>query len=129
MIGGIIHAWRSQSWPMHMFEIIKNDINITKTTDDNINYNYMSRMLYFTKGSGKQVGRNWCRCDQCTYAGNPYCKQYQKPIPENTDQRLIIGTRCVENILSELDLPNEFYFNKFIIYISKCIINNSNPTT
>lgn len=55
------------------------------------------------------LGRNWCRCDQCTYAGQ-WCGQHQDP-PDNTDNRLISGLWWVENILPELDEPGEFYFN------------------
>lgn len=55
------------------------------------------------------VGRNWCRCDQCTYAGG-FCGQHRDP-PDNSDTRLIGGYWFVENLLAELDQPGEFYFN------------------
>lgn len=45
--------------------------------------------------------RNWCRCDQCSYAA-PWCGQHQNP-PDNSDDRLISGTWMVENIFLELD--------------------------
>ena len=48
--GGIVHGWHSQTWAMHMFEVEQ----------------YEDGVLKFTHGSGKQGGRNWCRCDQCT---------------------------------------------------------------
>ena len=92
--GAILHAWHSQSWSMHMFEI-----------------NHQEQgQFQFTKGGGRQGGRNWCRCDQCTYAGS-WCGQHQTP-PNDTDSRLISGTWIVENILDELDQPGEFYFDK-----------------
>ena len=90
---GIVHAWHSQSWSLHMFEIASNQ----------------QGQLTFKKGGGKQGGRNWCRCDQCDYAG-PWCGQHQTP-PIN-DTRLISGTWMVENVFSELDNPNEFYLDR-----------------
>lgn len=94
LIGGIIFAWHSQSWAMHMFEIT----NQSSSGD-----------LIFAKGGGRQGGRNWCRCDQCTYAG-PWCGQNQDPPVE--DKRMISGTWMVENVLGELDMPGEFYFDR-----------------
>lgn len=55
------------------------------------------------------LGRNWCRCDQCTYAG-AWCGQHQDP-PDNSDTRLISRQWWVENILPELDQPGEFWYN------------------
>jgi hypothetical protein len=92
-VGGIIHAWHSQSWAMHMFEIEQHDANAS---------------LYFTPGSGSQGARNWCRCDQCGYAAH-WCGQYQDP-PWN-DTRLISGTWMLENVLPELDFPGEYYWD------------------
>jgi hypothetical protein len=94
MKGGIIHAWHSQSWAMHMFEITSQDDQ---------------GKLLFAKGGGRQGGRNWCRCDQCTYAAH-WCGQHQSPPWEDT--RLIGGTWMVENIFDELDSPGEFYFDR-----------------
>lgn len=90
-VGGIVHAWHSQSWAMHMFLIKSSSPGSFK----------------FSKG-GFQGGRNWCRCDQCTYAAH-WCGQHQDP-PYN-DTRLISGTWLVENILTELDQPGEFFFD------------------
>lgn len=93
-VGGYIYAWHSQSWSMHMFEIEA----------------ATSGILQFAKGGGRQGGRNWCRCDQCTYAG-PWCGQHQEPTPDDLDDRLISGTWLIENVLDELDMPGEFYFD------------------
>lgn len=92
-VGGYIYAWHSQSWSMHMFEIAST----------------RPGQLRFEAGGGRQGGRNWCRCDQCTYAGS-FCGQHQDP-PDSTDHRLISGTWLVENVLQELDDPGEFYFD------------------
>ena len=91
--GGIIHAWHSQSWAMHMFKINSSQLG----------------QLFFDEGGGRQGGRNWCRCDQCSYAA-PWCGQRQSP-KNNSDTRLISGTWAIENILWELDMPGEFYFD------------------
>jgi hypothetical protein len=91
--GGIIHAWHSQSWAMHMFEITNQSA---------------PGELTFAKGGGRQGGRNWCRCDQCTYAAQ-WCGQHQRP-PWN-DTRMISGSWMIENLLDELDTPGEFYFD------------------
>lgn len=90
--GAYIYAWHSQSWSMHMFEIESSD----------------EGTMSFVPGGGRQGGRNWCRCDQCTYAG-PGCGQHRDPPVD--DSRLISGTWLVENILDELDQPGEFYFD------------------
>jgi len=82
----VIHAWHSQSWFTNMFEV-KRHTNST---------------LFFGRG-GSQGGRSWCRCDQCSYAAKDWCKN-------NTDPKaLISGTFYVENVLEELDSPQEFY--------------------
>jgi len=94
--GGIIHAWHSQSWAMHMFEITSHSqVNATMT---------------FAPGGGKQGGRNWCRCDQCTYAGG-WCGQHESP-PRDDDTRLISGNWMIENVKYFLDQPGEYYFDK-----------------
>lgn len=46
LTGGIIHAWHSQSWAMHMFRV-----------SDHSNTGEVT----FEKGGGRQGGRNWCR--------------------------------------------------------------------
>jgi Right handed beta helix region len=93
-VGGIIHAWHSQSWAMHMFEIQSSKPGV----------------FIFNDGGGRQGGRNWCRCDQCSYAA-PWCGQRQNP-PNHSDNRLISGTWYVENVLAELDIPGEFFFDR-----------------
>jgi hypothetical protein len=87
-----VFAWHSQSWSMHMFEIELSQ----------------EGAISFVTGKGRQGGRNWCRCDQCTYAG-PGCGQNQHPPVE--DSRLISGMWLVENLLDEVDQPGEFYFD------------------
>jgi hypothetical protein len=72
--GAVVHAWHSQSWAMHMFEVDSHD---SKTHAFNFS------------GGGQQGGRNWCRCDQCGYAGK-WCRQHSVP-PDNSDTRLIGG--------------------------------------
>ena len=112
-VGGIIHAWHSQSWSMHMFEIEQHNVDSSSPSpldssssglDDDSN-----EWFQFRKGGGRQGGRNWCRCDQCTYAGG-WCGQHDNP-PNNNDTRLISGTFYVEQILAELDTPGEYYFD------------------
>jgi len=87
--GGVVFAWHSQTWAMHMFQIKESGKNGTGflSSDD------MTNEFYFEKGGGKQggtqlvsshhvcrlwvsgsfaqafssllcTGRNWCRCDQ-----------------------------------------------------------------
>ena len=92
LVGGVIHCWHSQSWAMHMFEISQHTQGEFK----------------FVPGGGRQGARNWCRCDQCTYAAH-WCGQYLNPPVD--DKRLIGGTWLIENVLSELDMPGEFFFN------------------
>ena len=93
--GAIVHAWHSQSWAMHMFEVNTFDAAATS--------------LSFSRG-GWQGGRNWCRCDQCTYAGK-FCTQHAVPPPKKVDTRLIGGDFIIENLLEELDSEGEFFFN------------------
>ena len=92
LTGAIVHAWHSQSWAMHMFPVAGNN----------------ATSIWFAKGAGKQGGRNWCRCDQCTYAGR-WCGQHQDPPYE--DNRLIGGSWLLENTLHELDAPGEYFFD------------------
>ena len=94
--GGFVFAWHSQSWAMHMFEI-------TSHTPTN-------GTMSFAKGGGKQGGRNWCRCDQCTYAGG-WCGQHETP-PRNDDKRLIGGEWMIENVKDFLDQPGEYFLDK-----------------
>ena len=102
--GGIMYAWHSQKWALHMFQIKDAGFgNSSGLSQDGIN------QFSFEKGGGKQGGRNWCRCDQCTYAGR-WCRQHQDP-PDNTDDRLISGLWWIENVLPELDQPGEFWYN------------------
>jgi hypothetical protein len=112
--GGIVNAWHSQSWSMHMFEIQHAEAGT----------------FIFAEGGGKQGGRNWCRCDQCSYAA-PWCGQNQSP-PNHSDSRLISGTWFVENVMSELDFPGEFFFdrksNLLFIYPNRTDINGSANT-
>jgi len=101
--GGYVFAWHSQSWAMHMFEI---------TSHSQVDAN-----MKFAKGGGKQGGRNWCRCDQCTYAAG-WCGQHQDP-PNDDDVRLIGGDWMIENVLDFLDQPGEYFFDKdtFHLYV------------
>jgi len=100
--GSWVHAWHSQTWAMHMFEIAS--------------FNAKARTMTFSPGGGSQGGRNWCRCDQCGYAaglwsndGN-WCNHYGKDPPGN-DTRLIGGNWIVEGVFEELDKPGEFWYN------------------
>jgi hypothetical protein len=101
--GGIVHAWHSQTWSMHMFRITHASSRQNKSISGG------SGHLFFEKGGGRQGGRNWCRCDQCTYAA-AWCGQHRDP-PILDDDRLISGSWLVENVLLELDEPGEFYFD------------------
>lgn len=92
MVGGVIHAWHSQTWSMHMFTVAE----------------HTPGEFWFEPGGGRQGARNWCRCDQCGYAA-PWCGQYQDPPVYDT--RLVGGTWIVENVLAELDQPGEFFFD------------------
>eukprot|EP00035_Acanthoeca_spectabilis_P014774 m.288108 g.288108 ORF g.288108 m.288108 type:complete len:518 (+) comp16220_c0_seq38:1722-3275(+) len=85
-VGGIIHAWHSQSWFVNMWEIVAQDKK--------------ENSFAFGRG-GSQGGRSWCRCDQCAYAG-PWCDTKQH------DTRLISGGWYIENVFEELDAENEF---------------------
>jgi len=86
--GAVVHAKHSQTWAMHMFEVSSHDESKGRLT--------------FGRG-GWQGGRNWCRCDQCTYAG-PWCNL-------TGDSRIIGGDWYVEGVREELDSPGEFYFD------------------
>lgn len=112
--GGIVRAWHSQSWAMHMFEVASHDVG--------------SSTIVFNRG-GQQGGRNWCRCDQCTYAAG-WCTQNEKPPPPQPDTRLISGSWMVENIQQELDFPGEFFFNTStgILYFKPNTTTTSPPT-
>mmetsp|Transcript_1429 Transcript_1429/g.2265 ORF Transcript_1429/g.2265 Transcript_1429/m.2265 type:complete len:761 (+) Transcript_1429:492-2774(+) len=103
LTGAIVHAWHSQSWATHMFRVQ--------------GFDRKKGILSFTKGSGGQGGRNWCRCDQCGYAAG-WCGQHQQP-PMNNDTRLIGGSWYIENVVQELDQPGEWFYDadtKFIYY-------------
>eukprot|EP00928_Gymnodinium_smaydae_P099579 TRINITY_DN9543_c0_g4_i1.p1 TRINITY_DN9543_c0_g4~~TRINITY_DN9543_c0_g4_i1.p1 ORF type:complete len:904 (-),score=125.31 TRINITY_DN9543_c0_g4_i1:128-2839(-) len=99
--GAFLHAWHSQTWAMHMFEIESFDAG--------------ARNMSFTAGSGSQGGRNWCRCDECGYAagfwsddGN-YCGRM--PDSSGKDTRLLGGSFIIEGVFEELDRPGEFWYN------------------
>jgi hypothetical protein len=114
--GGIVHAWHSQSWAVHMFRIKSSETG----------------QLFFDEGGGRQGGRNWCRCDQCSYAA-PWCGQRQNP-KNVSDTRLISGTWFIENVLWELDIPGEFFFdhttNLLYVYPNRTNDDNSEvPST
>jgi hypothetical protein len=94
--GGYVFAQHSQSWSMHMFEIT--------------HHSKLNATMSFAKGGGQQGGRNWCRCDQCTYAGS-WCGQHLSP-PRNDDQRLIGGNWMIENVKQFLDQPGEYYLDR-----------------
>ena len=96
--GAIVHAWHSQSWAMHMFEVAVGGFDRAHNS------------LRFARG-GWQGGRNWCRCDQCTYAGK-WCTQHATTPPKTADTRLIGGDFFIENIAEELDEPGEYFFNR-----------------
>jgi hypothetical protein len=101
--GGYVFAQHSQSWSMHMFEIS--------------HHSALDATMVFAKGGGKQGGRNWCRCDQCTYAGS-WCGQHQSP-PRNDDKRLISGNWMIENVKEFLDQPGEYYLDRqrYLLYV------------
>jgi hypothetical protein len=94
--GGILHAWHSQSWALHMFDITK--------------HRPETGVIELAKGGGRQGGRNWCRCDQCTYAAG-WCGQHQGPDAWE-DTRLISGNWMIENVRAELDQVGEYYFDR-----------------
>ncbi|KAJ9454409.1 hypothetical protein DIPPA_59763 [Diplonema papillatum] len=93
--GTLIHVWHSQSWFTNMFEVRSQDKS--------------EHSLAFIRG-GQQGGRNWCRCDQCSYAA-AWCGQRQTP-PQNNDTRMISGAWFVENVKEELDVKTEWFFNE-----------------
>eukprot|EP01060_Flectonema_neradi_P007662 TRINITY_DN15378_c0_g3_i1.p1 TRINITY_DN15378_c0_g3~~TRINITY_DN15378_c0_g3_i1.p1 ORF type:complete len:862 (+),score=209.17 TRINITY_DN15378_c0_g3_i1:48-2588(+) len=92
--GGLIHTWHSQSWFTNMFEIN--------------GHSPQNGVFTFSRG-GQQGGRNWCRCDQCSYAAG-WCKQHVDPKAQDT--RLISGNWYIENIREELDIDTEFYHDE-----------------
>ena len=101
--GGIVFAWHSQTWAMHMFRISGVSNEMTDKSSSDVD------SFYFEKGGGKQGGRNWCKCNQCTYAG-AFCGQHKDP-PDNSDTRLIGGNWFVENLLPELDQAGEYFYS------------------
>lgn len=118
--GAIIHTWHSQSWATHMFRVSGKSSegsssraphNITNGTARVLGQDALaaseSMSLTFSSG-GQQGGRNWCRCDQCTYAAK-WCGQHQTPPVK--DDRLISGDWFVEGVLEELDIPGEWHFD------------------
>ena len=110
--GGIVHAWHSQTWSMHMFEITHQDHGLDPAPNGPT-----TGRLQFAPGGGRQGGRNWCRCDQCTYAAS-WCGQHDATQPWK-DTRLISGTWMVENVLDELDQPGEYFLDRqdLILYV------------
>ena len=110
--GGIVHAWHSQTWSMHMFEITHQHHG-----PDPAPNGPTTGRLQFAPGGGRQGGRNWCRCDQCTYAAS-WCGQHDATQPWK-DTRLISGTWMVENVLDELDQPGEYFLDRqdLILYV------------
>lgn len=94
--GAIVFARHSQSWFSNMFEVAEHD----KSAGE----------LRFGRG-GSQGGRNWCQCDQCTYAARSWCKPPDEHGDVN-DDRLIGGEWHVENVAEELDAPGEFFFDE-----------------
>ena len=91
--GGLVYAWHTQGWAMHMFEIEA--------------HSKAGASMTFKQGGGKQGGRNWQACGQINAA---WCGQKQDP-PDDSDSRLLGGPWLIENILEELDQPGEFYFD------------------
>ena len=98
--GAIVHAWHSQSWATHMFRV-SGRADSADASEDSVTF-------AFAHG-GQQGGRNWCRCDQCSYAAL-WCGQHKTP-PDNTDARLISGSWYVEGVAKELDRPGEWFFD------------------
>jgi len=92
----VIHAWHSQTWAVHMFPVNSFDVENGK--------------ILFKNGGGSQGARNWCRCDQCNYAGNLW-SDHGNWCQTDTDDRLIGGNWFIEGIFSALDHPNEFFYN------------------
>ena len=107
--GAIVHAWHSQSWAMHMFEVA-GAASATGAATAGGGFDRAGSALRFSRG-GWQGGRNWCRCDQCGYAGK-WCTQHQQPPPSKPDTRLIGGDFFIESIFEELDEPGEWFFNE-----------------
>ncbi|CAE7521386.1 unnamed protein product [Symbiodinium natans] len=98
--GAWIHAWHSQTWAVHMFEVSSFDPT--------------SNVMGFSPGGGSQGGRNWCRCDECPYAGGlwtssgNWCDR-KEAAHQNT--RIIGGNWIAQGIFEELDEPGEFWYN------------------
>eukprot|EP00543_Licmophora_paradoxa_P012879 CAMPEP_0202463384 /NCGR_PEP_ID=MMETSP1360-20130828/57965_1 /ASSEMBLY_ACC=CAM_ASM_000848 /TAXON_ID=515479 /ORGANISM="Licmophora paradoxa, Strain CCMP2313" /LENGTH=507 /DNA_ID=CAMNT_0049086269 /DNA_START=1 /DNA_END=1527 /DNA_ORIENTATION=+ len=78
----------------------------------------------FTRGSGSQGGRNWCRCDQCPDA-RPWCGQNKDN--DDNDTRLLGGDWIIENVMEELDAPGEFYFDPVTLDLY-VVLNETIPT-
>ena len=108
----VVHAWHSQSWFTNSFTVARADL---------------ARGRLEFSGGGQQGGRNWCRCDQCSYAA-PWCGQKQTP-PVANDTRLISGSWYVEGMLDELDAPGEFWFDRkaarLFVYANDSAVNST----
>lgn len=100
-VGAWVHAWHSQTWAMHMFQVAS--------------FNASARTMAFSPSGGSQGGRNWCRCDQCEYAAGLWSNDGnwcgRLPGPDGKDARLIGGNWLVEGVFEELDRPGEFWYN------------------
>ena len=98
----VLHAWHSQTWAVHMFQI------------QSINTSSHTMAFKSGVGSGSQGARNWCRCNQCYYAGALWTNSGRKKNwcrNDSNDTRLIGGSWFIEGLFSSLDYPNEFFFN------------------
>ena len=95
----VLHAWHSQTWAVHMFQI--QSMNTSSST------------MAFKQGSGSQGARNWCKCNQCNYAGALWTNSGREKnwCRDENDTRLIGGSWFIEGLFSSLDHPNEFFFN------------------
>eukprot|EP00051_Salpingoeca_urceolata_P010779 m.132554 g.132554 ORF g.132554 m.132554 type:complete len:1047 (+) comp16850_c0_seq2:1130-4270(+) len=97
--GAIVHAWHSQTWAMHFFEISKFDVEEAK--------------LEFAPYSGSQGGRNWCRCDQCGYAAGLWSNNgnWCERTGAQKDTRLIGGSWAIENFAEGVSVPGSYFYN------------------